>query len=480
MVETADLVFHGGQIVSDRDVIAASLAVRNGRVAALGPPEMMPEATETIDVTGLYILPGIIDPHVHFRDPGMTHKEDWGTGSQAAAVGGVTTVFEMPNTSPATDNAEALTAKADLARSKSIVDFGIYGLLGADNLDQLEPMANAGAIGFKLFLGNTTGSLACPPDGAVLEGFEIIARLGLRCSVHAESSPIVSWREDKLRAAGRNDALAHLASRTDIVVLEALNRTCLLAEWTGARVHIVHESCARSLDFIRLWRDRGVDLTVETLPQYLYLAAEDMTNPGGEVMRMNPPIRERHQQQFLWEGLRDGVIDIIASDHAPHTPEEKVGNRIWDVACGFPGVQSSVSLMLTAVAAGQIHITQFVRMSAVAPAMAFGLYGQKGVLRPGSDADITVIDPQKRGTITAAGLKSRGKVTPFEGFEFVGAPVMTFVRGRMVAKDGEVVSDAPWGQQVTPKMEAPEPRNVNTTMQAVLSSDNVPFQQADS
>lgn len=475
MAATADLVLHGGQIVSDSDIVAASLCVRGGKVAAIGPADMMPEAAETIDATGLYVLPGIIDPHVHFRDPGMTHKEDWASGSRAAAAGGVTTVFEMPNTDPPTDSAGALKAKADLAASKSIVDFGIYGLLGEDNLEQLEPMAQAGAIGFKLFLGNTTGSLACPSDGAVLEGFEIIAGLGLRCSVHAESSPIVAWREAKLKAAGRNDGLAHLAARTDVVVLEALNRTCLLAEWTGARVHIVHESCARSLDFIRLWRDRGVDLTVETLPQYLYLAAEEMSEPGGEVMRMNPPIRERHQQQFLWEALRNNTINIIASDHAPHTPEEKVGNRIWDVACGFPGVQNGVSLMLTAVAAGQIHITQFVRMSAVAPARAFGIYGKKGVLRPGSDADITLIDPNKRGTITAESLLSRGKVTPFEGFEYVGAPVMTFVRGRMVAKDGLPVIDEPWGEQLIPDMDTPAPQNLNTTMQAVLKSDNIPF-----
>lgn len=475
MTQMADLVIHGGQVVSDSDVVEASLAVQGGKVAALGPAEFMPEAHETVDASGMYVLPGVIDPHVHFREPGMTHKEDWASGSRAAAAGGVTTVFEMPNTDPPTDRPDALRAKAELAGQKSIVDFGLYGLLGEHNLEQLEPLAEAGAIGFKLFLGNTTGSLSCPNDGAVLEGFEILAELGLRCSIHAENAPMVAWRERKIQAAGRNDPFAHLAARTDIVALEALNRACLLAEWTGARIHIVHESCARSLEFIRFWKSRDVDMTVETLPQYLYLAAEEMIEPGGEVMRMNPPIRERQQQQFLWDGLKSGLIDMIATDHAPHTPAEKSGNRIWDIACGFAGVQHSVPLMLTAVANGEFDITDYVRMSAVAPAIAFGIYGKKGILRPGADADIVLIDPLSRGTITADEMLSRGKITPFEGFEYLGAPVATYVRGRLVAENGQPAIDEAWGEQVIPTMPPADPQNTNTTMKAVVDSSNRPF-----
>ncbi|MEM1399843.1 MAG: allantoinase AllB [Pseudomonadota bacterium] len=475
MADGVDLVFHGGKIVSDRDIIDASLAVRDGRIAAIGPANLMPEANEVVDADGLHLLPGVIDPHVHFREPGMTHKEDWATGSQAAACGGVTTVFEMPNTSPPTDSVDALRAKAELAASKSIIDFGLYGLLGEHNLDQLKPMADAGAIGTKLFLGNTTGSLACPSDGAVLEGLEILAETGLRCSVHAESAPIVAWREAKLQAAGRNDPLAHVAARTDVVVLEALNRICLFGEWTGARLHIVHESCDRSLDFIRLWKNRGVDVTAETLPQYLLLAAEDMTRPGGEVMRMNPPIRERAQQKGLWAGLVDGTIDIIATDHAPHTLEEKAGNRIWDVACGFPGVENCLALMLSQVKEGRLSLTDLVRLNAVAPAKAFGLSARKGTLTVGADADIVVIDLAEEETIAGSRLHSKGKVTPFEGMQTKGAPVMTFVRGRLVAKNGEPTADPGWGDWVKPAMAPGVPRNTNTTMKAVVERNNTPF-----
>jgi dihydroorotase len=244
--------------------------------------------------------------------------------------------------------------KQRAAETKAHVDYGIYGLLGEHNLADLPALADAGVIGFKLFLGNTTGDLPCPSDGAVLEGFEILAELGLRCSIHAENSPILFWRQNKMKAVGRADPLAHLAARTDVVAVEALNRACTLADWTGARIHIVHESTAKSLPFIRFWKERGVDLTVETLPQYLYLSAEMMLQPGGEVLRMNPPIRERAQQEPLWDALRDGTIDMIATDHAPHARHEKYGHPIWDLACGFPGVETSVPLMLNAVAQGRL------------------------------------------------------------------------------------------------------------------------------
>jgi dihydroorotase len=243
----ADTVVTGGNVVNETGRVAAAIAIKDGIIAALGAPSAMPPALKVIDVAGKHILPGLIDVHVHFREPGMEHKEDWATGSAAAAAGGVTTVFDMPNTVPPTDTVAHFERKLAAASAKSMVDFGLYGLLGEHNLGDLEALAAAGAVGFKLFLGNTTGDLPCPSDGAVLEGFEILAGLGLRCSIHAENSPILFWRQERLKAAGRNDPLAHLAARTDIVAIEALVRACTLAEWTGARIHIVHESCAGSL-----------------------------------------------------------------------------------------------------------------------------------------------------------------------------------------------------------------------------------------
>ena len=465
----------GATIVNADGRQRADILVEDGIIAALAAPGSGMEADEVIDAEGLYALPGIIDVHVHFRDPGMTHKEDWLTGSQAAALGGVTTVFDMPNTVPPIDSVENFRVKQAEADKKSIVDYGIYGLLGEHNLDQLEPLAEAGVIGYKLFLGNTTGDLPCPSDGAVLEGFEILARLGLRCSIHAENSPILFWRQNRMKAAGRNDPYAHLAARTDVVAVEALSRSGVLAEWTGARIHIVHESCAASIPYIQWFKSRGVDMTVETLPQYLYLSAEQMLEPGGHILRMNPPIRQKAHQEPLWQALLDGTIDMVSTDHAPHGVDEKDGETIWDMACGFPGVQSSVPLMLQAVADGRMGLEDLVRVMCVAPARAFGLYGRKGVLRVGAEADIALVDPDKSHVITKETLASRGKVTPYDGWTVTGSVVRTLVRGRTVALDGVAVGEAGSGRMVRPEMPEPKPRNTATTMDAVLEPGNRPW-----
>lgn len=457
---TADLVIDHATIVTETGSFVASLAISGETIAAVGDASQMPAAAERWDASGLHLLPGIIDVHVHFREPGMTHKEDWRTGSIAAARGGVTTVFEMPNTSPSVHSVDTYALKRSLAAQKSLVDFGIYGLVAQDNLSALEPLARAGVIGFKLFLGNTTGNLPCPSDGAVLEAFEILARLGKRCAIHAENSPILFWREARLKAAGRNTGADHLLARTDVVAVEALTRSCVLAEWTGARIHIVHESCAASLPYISFFKERGVDLTVETLPQYLWLAVEDMDAPGGHIMRMNPPIRERAQQAPLLDALRSGLIDIIATDHAPHAPDEKEGDTIWDMACGFPGVETQAALMLTLVSRGAMSLERYVAISSAAPARAWGLYGRKGVIRPGADADLVLVDLKRTETLSAARLSSRGKVSPYEGMRVTGWPVATLVRGKPVMRDGDITAEPGWGREVRQTMPAPAPKNV--------------------
>ncbi len=473
MVKLIDTVICGGTVVNENGRQRCGVAIDGGRIVAIADEALLPPARERVDVAGKFILPGVIDVHVHFRDPGMTHKEDWATGSAAAAAGGVTTVFDMPNTVPPVDRVAHFERKRTEAEAKSMVDFGIYGLLGESNLDELPALAEAGVCGYKLFLGNTTGDLPCPSDGAVLEGFEIIAELGLRCSIHAENSPILFWRQRQMQAAGRTDALAHLAARTDVVAVEALCRSAVLAEWTGARIHIVHESCAASIPYIRFFKDKGVDLTVETLPQYLYLDAEMGKGPLSGLLRMNPPIRQKSHQEALWRALIDGTIDMIATDHAPHADAEHATHSIWDAACGFVGVETSLPLMLDAVAKGRFSLEHCVRISSAAPARAFGLYGRKGVLRVGADADLVVVDPDRSMTIAEARLHSRGSKTPFEGMRVVGAPMLTMVRGAVVARDGEPVGKAGWGTLVRPQMPPAAPRNRATTSRAIV----VPGQQ---
>ncbi|MCQ8280100.1 allantoinase AllB [Acetobacteraceae bacterium KSS8] len=467
---TVDLVIEGGIVVSDRGESASCLAIDAGRIVAVGEAACMPPAREHLNATGLHLLPGAIDAHVHFREPGYTHKEDWETGTASAAMGGVTTVFEMPNTNPPTGTPDALRRKLDAAE-KAYVDFGIYGLLAEDNLAHLESLIEGGVAAFKCFMGNTFGNLPSPSTGAMLEGFEIIAPHGLRISLHAETASIMAHRQTRLRAAGRSDPLAHLASRPAIVAVEAVSRAAVLAEWTGARIHVLHISSGDELAPLRAAKDRGVDITGETCPHYL-LFDEHAYARMGSLIRVNPPVRELHHQQALWRGLADGTIDMIATDHAPHTTDEKLVPDIWNADCGFTGVETQMPLMLTQVAAGRLSLCDYVRLSAVAPARAFGLYPRKGALVPGADADIAVVDLARRGVIEAARLASRGNITPFEGTEVTGLPVHTLVRGAFVMRDRQLVTARKGhGRSVRRVQSMPEPvlRHADQSLAAVTS-----------
>jgi dihydroorotase len=456
-------------VVSGQAIYAASVAVDQGLIVAVGASDAMPTARERFDARGLYLLPGAIDSHVHFRDPGYPHKETWETGSAAAACGGVTTVFEMPNTNPPTGTLEALRMKQKAAQA-SYVDYGIHGLLGDDTIDRLEDLLEAGCTSFKAFVGNTFGNLPAPTDGALLEGFEILARHGIRTVVHAENSSIMARREEKLKAVGRSDPLAHLHARPAVAEIEAIGRVITLAEWTGARIHIAHHSAADSLFLLREAKRRGVDVTAETCPQYLLLNTDHMRVLAG-LMRVNPPIREPRHNEPLWQALQEGVIDMIATDHAPHSPEEKTREDIWRCDCGFPGVQTQMSLMLTEVNRGRASLMDYVRWSAEAPARAWGIWPLKGRIAPGAHADIVLVDLDREARIDQRRLQSISRITPWHGRRVKGMPVATIVRGRFVMRDGDLIAAARgWGQSVKgiQKMPDPRPLNVDLSTRAIV------------
>jgi dihydroorotase len=468
---TADLILFGGTIVTDTAQFRASIAIRDGAIFAIGDDAAMPEAHERVDVTGKYLLPGAIDAHVHFREPGYTHKETWETGTASAAMGGVTTVFEMPNTKPPTGTVEALNIKLKAAES-AYVDFGIYGLLAEDNLDQLEALIEGGVAAFKCFMGNTFANLPAPPSGAILEGFEIIAKHGYRVALHAENASIMARRQTKLRAAGRNDPLAHLAARPAVVAVEAVSRAAILAEWTGARIHILHVSSGDELRPLREAKARGVDITAETCPHYLLLDEHAYTEKGS-LIRVNPPVREKSHQDQLWKGVADGTIDMIATDHAPHSAAEKHNDDIWCADCGFTGVETQMPLMLTQVQAGRMTLNDYVRMTSTAPARAFGLFPRKGALIPGADADIVVIDLDREEIVDSGMLQSKGPSTPFDQAKVKGVPIHTLVRGRFVMRDRALVTEAKGhGLSVRriQQMDTPAPQHLDQTTAAILAA----------
>jgi dihydroorotase len=475
---TADLILKGGKVVSPDTVIDAAVAIKDGTILAVGALDAMPAAKESVDISGMHVLPGAIDVHVHFRDPGYPHKEDFASGTVAAAFGGVTTVFDMPNTIPTVSTPQVLAAKLTMAAEKAHVDFGLYAVLGEDSIEHVPALVETGVIGFKLYMGNTFGKIPSPSTGAMLEAFEVVAPTGKRISLHAETNSIMERRESRIRAAGRTDPIAHIDSRPAVVAVEAVARAAILAEWTGARIHILHISSAEELRPLAEAKARGVDITGETCPHYLMLSTDDYARFAG-VIRVNPPVREKRNQEPLWQALGNGTVDIIATDHAPHSREEKTRNDMFDVDCGFPGVETQMPLMLTEVNAGRMTIMDYVAMSAAKPAKIFGLYPRKGVIAPGAEADIAVVDLTHEWTIDDARVQSRAKISPWQGRKVKGLPVHTIVRGRFVMRD-RALSEGTRGHgrsvHTIQKMPAAMPRNIDQTMNAVT---RVPARQGN-
>lgn len=445
-----DLVIVDGIVVTSTEMYAGGVAIDAGVIVAVGQPGGLPEGRQVLSAGGNYILPGLIDPHVHFRDPGLTHEEDYTTGSLAALMGGVTTVLDMPNAVPPTSTAERVRERQHLIESKSYIDVMLVGVIVQDNLDEIEAMAEAGVVGFKVFLGSTVGGIPAPDDGTLLDAMSVVAETGRRVGFHAENDAIIRHRIRQLRAQGRTDPLAHLESRPAIAEVEAIQRIALFAKQTGAEAHIFHLSSRQGLQVVAGSRASGSTITAETGPRYLFLDARELVDLGS-VLKMNPPIRTHAHGQALYQGLLEGAIDFIASDHAPHTEEEKMKGSIWEAMAGFVGVETMMQIMLSeAVNKRGMPLQQFVRVCAENAARAWGVYPRKGSLHVGADADITVVDLDAPWRIDGDRLHSKTRVTPWHGYSGVGKPITTIVRGQVLLREGVFVGSRPQGKLVEP------------------------------
>ncbi len=443
--DALDIVVRGGTIVAADRRFRADIGIRDGRVVAVA--EQLRGDT-AIDARGLLVLPGLLDAHVHFRDPGMTYKEDFRSGTRSAAVGGVTTVFDMPNTLPPVATADGLADKIAAVSHKAHVDFGLYGMLGQSNADEIEKLAALGAVGLKLFMGQTTGDNPCPDDGAIFAGLRGAAAAGLVVGVHAENNPLLQQLGRGLRALGRTDARAHLESRPELVEVEAVTRILTLAHSAGTSLHIHHLSTGAGLDRVQLLRSLGHRVSVEALVGHLLLN-DGAYDTYGNLVKLNPPIRPQRDVDALWRGLAAGAVDIIATDHAPHSAQEQEECDVWRAPGGWIGVETLLPLLLTQAAAGRMTVSDIVRLCAHNPARIWRVTDRKGALNVGCDADLVLVDEQARGRIKASGLHSLHPVTPFDGVETVGRVVATYLRGELVAAEGEPVGD-PHGRQVGP------------------------------
>jgi allantoinase len=448
-----DLVVRNGAVVSHDRTVGADLGIRDGRVVATG--EELPDGLEEIDATGLAVLPGLVDVHVHMRDPGMTDKEDFGSGTRAAAAGGVTTVIDMPNTVPPVSTAAILAEKRELVQANAHVDFGLYGMLAEDNLFEIPALAELGAVGLKLFMGQTTGDNPCPTDPAILAGLRAAAQCGLVVGVHAENDSLLRYLAAELEAAGRHDARAHLHSRPEFVEVEAIHRIVTLAGAAGARLHIHHVSTAAGLRLVSEARARGQQVTAEVLVAHLLLD-DSAYERYGNLAKLNPPIRPAADVEALWQGIARGDVEVLATDHAPHTLDEQLEPNVWRAPGGFIGVETMLPLMLTAVARGRLSLEQLIRIAAWRPAAIWGLADRKGHLGVGADADFVLVDLEAAGSIEASALHSLHPVTPYDGWPTCGAIRATYLRGEPVAVDGRVVGE-PRGRFLAPGQPARVP-----------------------
>jgi dihydroorotase len=439
-LSSADLVIVNGRVAVSSSLRSCAVAAKDGKVSWVGANSNAPKAKRVIDASGLFVLPGVIDVHVHMRDPGSTYKEDFRTGTAAAAAGGVTTVFDMPNNFPPTGDVEALRGKMKAAE-KALVDYAIYGLLTTGSAGEIAPMVDAGVIGFKCYMAETTGNVASPSEGEMREELALVGRAGRRVAVHAEDASTVKRLTAELKASGRVDPLAHYESRPEIAEEKAVRRAIALAREARCGLHIAHLSSAAGATEVRQAKRshaRGSDVTAETCPQYLLLDKGDYPAKGS-MMKCNPSVKRREDRVALWRAVRDGTVDMIATDHAPHTIEEKTfGASIFEQASGFPGLETSVALMLTCVDRGLLTLARYVRLTSDAPAKKWGLYPKKGRIAVGADADFTVVDTKKEWTIDPAKFESKAKYSPFEGFKAKGAAVYTIVRGGVVMDHGHV------------------------------------------
>jgi len=449
----ADLVVHGGRVILPGGEAERTIVIRDGRFSALLPAgASLPAAERTIDARGRVVLPGMIDGHVHFREPGFPGKEDIASGSTAAVAGGVTTVLEMPNTIPPTDSVVHAREKIARIGGRARCDIGLFAVVLDGNVGEIRPLAEAGlVVGFKVFLAPTTGDLPTPTDATIRAAMHEIRRLGMRLGVHAEDGALIAEETARLQAAGRSDPLAHLESRPAEAEARAIDRIAALALETGCPLHLYHLSSAPGLDALRRWRARGAEITAEVGAQHCFLDAAEMPRIGAR-MRVNPPVRiaaEGHQEALL-DALVAGEIGMIASDHSPHAPEEKLHAEIWRSVSGYAGVETTLRLFLThAVATGRMGYPALARAIAEAPARTWGLWPRKGAIAVGADADLTIVDPERPGRIEEAALHGRTNVTPFAGRATRGMAVAAVLRGAVVMEEGEPVGD-PTGRFIGP------------------------------
>ena len=445
----ADLYLKNAQVVTENKVFPGGVVIDGEQISMVIEGDIEFEAIQVVDLGGKVLLPGLVDDHVHFNEPGREHWEGYRSGSMAAAAGGITTILEMPlNATPPTINRELLDRKRHVVKSESIVDYGNWGGLVDNNLADLSGLHEGGVIGFKAFMSNSGVDFERVDDDVLYAGLKLAGELGNLVGTHAENEYVTNYLGKMMRDEGRRDRAAWYESRPPESELEAIQRACYWAGVANGNLHIVHITIPEGICAVADAKNRDINVTSETCPHYLVFDHDDFEEIG-PAAKCAPPIRSRQAVEEMWSLVLEGKVDTIASDHSPCLWEDKAPGMhdIWKAWGGISGVQTMLPAILTeGVHKRGLRLQDVARMMAANPARIFGLYPKKGALVPGSDADITIVDLDAEWTLSAEDLLYKNKHSAYIGYSFKGKVEQTFVRGKPVFQDGVILAQPGYGK----------------------------------
>ncbi len=438
-----DLVLHNGKIYTLKGFTAAGIAIEKGRIFKIAKETNLPKASSKMNLNGHIVLPGLIDSHVHLRDQERAYKEDFFTGTAAAAAGGFSLVIDMPNNKPVTMNAQSLKGRMKLAEKRVLVNVAFYSAF-PQTTKEISSIAKGGAIAFKLFLLEKIGGLNIDDDTEVLRAFNEVKKADVPVAVHAEDKETFESKMKRIQDEKRNDIDALLEAHSSKVEAKAVQRIIRIAKKSEAHVHFCHISSAESLSLIKKARSVGVNITCEVTPHHLLLTSRDLKRYKNLAVTL-PPARTGEDMKALWNALKQGLIDTLGSDHAPHAVEEKKPESVWEVKPGIAGLETMLPLMLTQVNKGRLTIAELIQLTSKKPAETFRLR-DRGTLGKGCLADLVVVDIKREHKIDSSKFHSKAKFSPFDGWKAKGKPEKTFVNGRLVMDEGEIVAKPGTGQ----------------------------------
>ena len=445
---SVDTVLYNSKICIHGNLVEAGMAIDDGKIVKIAKKTNLPSASTEINLKGHIILPGLIDSHVHLRDQQLAYKEDFVTGTAAAAAGGVTSVIDMPNNKPVTMSRSSLKERMKIAKKHVLINVAFNSAF-PKKLEEIHEIVKAGAIGFKVYLSNRIGGIDVGNDKSLFVAFQEAAKNRVPIAVHAEDQAILEMRRKELETEGRLDTDAYLTAHPPEAEAQSIQRVIHVIKKFPVHVHFCHISSELGLNSVLIAKKLGLPVTCEVTPHNLLLSSEHYRTSGFFALT-DPPLRTQEDAFALWRALKHGLINMIASDHAPHSFEEKNVTSVWDAKPGIPGLETMLSLLLTQVNKGRLSLADLVRVTAEEPAKVFGL-NNRGFLEVGNWADLVVVDMKNEYEIDSSFFFSKAKYSPFDGINVIGKPVKTFVNGKLVMDECGIVADSGTGQIVKNK-----------------------------